>query len=58
MKVKAYDLDYGINETLTYRIEPGMTMLSLFPNSLLLPFTKSFRIVLFRLKLIIKAIHR
>ena len=32
MKVKAYDLDYGINETLTYRIEPSMTMLSLFPT--------------------------
>lgn len=58
MKVKAYDLDYGINETLTYRIEPGMTMLSLFPNSLLLPFTNSFRIVLFKLKLIIQVIRR
>ena len=58
MKVKAYDLDYGINETLTYGIEPGMTMLSLFPNSLLLPFTNSFRIVLFRLKLIIQVIRR
>ena len=55
MKVKAYDLDYGINETLTYGIEPGMTMLSLFPNSLLLPFTNSFRIVL---KLIIQVICR
>ena len=58
MKVKAYDLDYGINETLTYRIEPSMTMLSLFPNSLLLPFTNSFRIVLFKLKLIIQVIRR